>query len=86
MRDPETLYLNAAALSFTGQDDAALRQLSKAIDGNFCSYPAMASDPLFSAIRQRPEFAELREAGARCQQNFLTHRTQFAAAARGMIP
>jgi serine/threonine protein kinase len=80
-RDPETLYLNAAALSFTGQGDAALRQLRKAIDRNYCSYPALDSDPLLISIRQRPEFAQLREAGARCRQSFLTHRTQFTPAA-----
>jgi len=37
--DPETLYSNAAVLSFCGQGDAALRQLRRAIQGNHCSYP-----------------------------------------------
>jgi DNA-binding winged helix-turn-helix (wHTH) protein/TolB-like protein len=72
--DPETLYFNAAFLSFCGQGDAALRQLRKAIKGNYCSYPAMDKDPLFDPIRRRPEFTELRQAGIQCQQNFLAYR------------
>jgi hypothetical protein len=73
-RDPESLYFNAAVLSFCGQQDAALRQLRKAIKWNCCSYPAMDKDPLFGPIRQRPEFAELRQAAIQCQQSFLAHR------------
>lgn len=75
-RDPETLYVNAAVLSFAGQTDAAFRQLRKAIQGNYCSYPAMDKDPLFDPIRQRPQFAEMHQAAMQCQQNFLAHRAQ----------
>lgn len=78
-RDPEMFYFNAAVLSFCGQSDAALRQLRKAIQRNYCSYPAMEKDPLFDPVRQRPEFAELRIAAVQCQQQFLNHRTQVAA-------
>ncbi|MGA7381743.1 MAG: winged helix-turn-helix domain-containing protein [Terriglobales bacterium] len=79
-RDPETLYVNAAVLSFCGQGDAALRQLRKAIKGKYCSYPAMEKDPLFDPIRQRAEFAELRQAAIQCQQDFLAHRQHVNAA------
>jgi tetratricopeptide (TPR) repeat protein len=82
-RDPEDLYLNAAILSFCGQAHAAFRQLRMAIKGNYCSYPAMDKDRLFDSIRQRPEFAELRQAGAECQKNFLAHREQVDA---GLAP
>jgi DNA-binding winged helix-turn-helix (wHTH) protein/TolB-like protein len=75
-RDPETLYVNAAVLSYSGQQGAAFRQLRKAIQGNYCSYPAMDKDPLFDSIRSQPAFAELRQAAVQCQQNFLTHREQ----------
>ena len=78
--DPETVYLDAAVLSFCGQSAAALRQLRQAINGKYCSYPAMDKDPLFDPIRQRPEFAELRHAAIQCQQNFLTHRERVDAA------
>jgi len=78
-RDPETLYVNAAVLSLCGQGEAALRQLQKAIEGKYCSYPAMEKDPLFDPIRQRPEFGELRHAGIQCQQDFLAHRREVNA-------
>jgi DNA-binding winged helix-turn-helix (wHTH) protein/TolB-like protein len=78
--DPELLYQNGELLGFCGQGDAALRQLQKAIKGNYCSYPAMDKDPLFDSIRQLPEFAELRQAGIQCQENFLAHREQVRAA------
>lgn len=79
-RDAEELYRNAEILSLSGQTDASLRQLRKAIQGNYCSYPAMDKDPLFDPIRQRSEFAELRQAGIQCQQSFLAHRQQVNAA------
>jgi DNA-binding winged helix-turn-helix (wHTH) protein/TolB-like protein len=74
--DPELLYENATALAFCQQPEAALQQLSKAIEGNYCSYPAMDKDPLFDSIRQRPEFAALRQAAIQCQQRFQAHRQQ----------
>ncbi len=82
--DPEVLYLNASVLSFCGQADAALRELQKAVHGNYCSYPAMDKDPLFEPIRQRPEFANLRLAGMQCQLNFLNHREQVDASLAGL--
>lgn len=78
-RDPEMFYFDAGVLSFCGQSDASLRQLRKAINGNYCSYPAMEKDPLFDPIRQRSEFAGLRQAAVQCQQNFLAHRRQVDA-------
>ena len=60
LRDGEELYRNAEVLSYCQQTDAALRQLRKAIERSYCSYPAMDNDPSFDPIRQRPEFAELR--------------------------
>lgn len=79
-RDPEMDYFNAGVMSYAGQGDAALRQLAKAIRGNYCSYPAMEKDPLFNPIRQRTEFAELRHAAIQCQQDFQVHRRQVDAA------
>jgi len=75
-RDAEVLFQNAESLGFCGQADAALRELRKAIQGGYCSYPSMDKDPLFDTIQQRSEFAELRQAAIQCQQNFLAHRRQ----------
>jgi hypothetical protein len=77
------LYRNAEALAFCGLPDAALRQLGKAIKGKYCSYPAMDNDPLFDSLRQRSEFAELRQAGMQCQLNFLNHRKHVDASLAG---
>jgi len=82
-RDPELLYRNAEALAFCAQPDAALRQLGKAIKGNYCSYPAMDNDPLFDSLRQQSEFAELRHSGMECHTNFLNHRKQVDASLAG---
>jgi len=73
-RDAEELYQSAEVLSFCGEGAGALRQLRKAIQRGYCSYPAMDRDPLFNGIRQQPEFARLRQAAQQCQQNFLSHR------------
>jgi len=78
-RDAEEMYRNAETLSLSGQHDAALRQLRKAIKGKYCSYPAMEKDPLFDPVRRRSEFRELRQAAIQCQQSFLAHREQVDA-------
>jgi DNA-binding winged helix-turn-helix (wHTH) protein/TolB-like protein len=79
-RDPEGVFRYASVLSYCGESDEALKQLQKAIQRNYCSYPAIENDPLFKGIRQRPEFAELRQAGMSCQQAFLAHRRQVDGA------
>ena len=84
--DSELLYLNAGVLSLCGQADAALRQLRKAIQGNYCSYPAMDKDPLFDSVRQFAGFAELRQAAIQCQQSFLDHRKQVTATLQAAHP
>jgi DNA-binding winged helix-turn-helix (wHTH) protein/TolB-like protein len=78
--DGEGFYRNAAVLAYCGKSEAALRILRKAIQGNYCSYPAMDHDPLLNSIRQKPEFAELRKGGEECHENFLAHRRAFDAA------
>lgn len=72
--DPETNYLTAGNLSYCGQTAMALSFLKRAVEGNYCSYPAMDSDPLLAGLRSNPEFALIRSAGIACQQNFLTSR------------
>ncbi len=74
--DPELFYQDAEDLGFCSQGEASLRVLRKAVEGNYCPYPAIEKDPLFDPIRQRPEFAELRQAAIHCQQKFLAHREQ----------
>ena len=72
-RDPEPKYLRAALLAFCGQRDVALRLLRRAVEQNYCGYPAMDNEPLFANIRNTPEFAAIRAAGIKCQEKFKEH-------------
>jgi hypothetical protein len=78
--DPEANYLAAANLAYCGQTKEALRLLRLAVQGNYCSYPAMDSDPFFASVRTAPEFAAIRAAGMACQKRFLTERQQLQQA------
>jgi serine/threonine protein kinase/DNA-binding winged helix-turn-helix (wHTH) protein len=75
--DPEANYLTAANLSYCGQTGMALAFLRQAVEGNYCSYPAMDSDPLLAGLRHHPEFARIRAAGIACQQEFLAARQRI---------
>jgi serine/threonine protein kinase len=53
--------------------DALLRQ---AVQGRFCPYTAMDSDPLFAPLHHAAEFQEISSAAINCQNKFLTYRNQ----------
>jgi DNA-binding winged helix-turn-helix (wHTH) protein/TolB-like protein len=74
--DPEVNYFFAAHLAYCGQSKESLRLLKLAIDGNYCSFPAMDLDPFFANIRTAPRFAEVRAAGIACHENFVANREQ----------
>jgi hypothetical protein len=74
--DPEANYLAVANLAYCGQNKEALRLLRLAVEGNYCSWPAMDSDPFFAGVRAMPEFAAIRAAGIAYQQNFLAARVR----------
>jgi len=74
--DPEENYLSASDLAYCGKTDAALQMLRRAIEGNYCSYPAIDSDPFFANIRRKAEFGEVRSAASNCQKRFLAERSQ----------
>ena len=74
--DGEENYLSAAHLSYCGQTDGAGEMLKRAIQGNYCSFPAMESDPLFASLRSTAAYAEIRAAGRACQDRFLAQRRQ----------
>jgi len=73
-RDPEPKYHSAGHFADCGERETALRLLRKAVEQNYCSYPAMDNDPLLASIRGTPEFAAIRQAGIECQKRFLAHR------------
>ncbi len=74
LEDPESNYLAAAHLAYCGQREAALELLRSAIKGNYCSYPALQSDPFFNDLRTAPEFLAIRELAVTCQGHFLAKR------------
>jgi serine/threonine protein kinase/DNA-binding winged helix-turn-helix (wHTH) protein len=74
--DPEVNYYSAGYLVYCGHADTAIQFLKRSIQGNYCFYPAIDSDPFFAAVRSRPEFAELRSEAVACQNNFLAQRVQ----------
>jgi serine/threonine protein kinase len=74
--DPEVNYFSAAHLAYTGQNDAALAMLKRTVEGGYCSYPAVDSDPLFRNLRAKAEFKEIRSAALECQNSFLAQRRQ----------
>jgi serine/threonine protein kinase/DNA-binding winged helix-turn-helix (wHTH) protein len=75
--DPETNYFAASHLSYCGQTSAALDMLKRTVLANYCSYPAMDTDPMFASIRTLPEYGEIRSAGMACQNNFLAGRAKM---------
>jgi hypothetical protein len=72
--DPEVNYFFSAHLAYCGQTNESLRLLKLAIDGNYCSYPALDLDPFFDKIRTAPEFSKVRAAGIACHENFVANR------------
>jgi DNA-binding winged helix-turn-helix (wHTH) protein/serine/threonine protein kinase len=75
--DPEVNYFFASHLAYCGQSEAALQMLKRAIQGNYCSYPAMDSDPFFASVRAKPEFAAIRSAAIACQKDFLAEHQRM---------
>jgi hypothetical protein len=74
--DPEVSYFFAAHLAYCGQVAPALQMLDSAVRANYCSYPAMDSDPLLANLRERSEFAEIRSRAMACNRRFLSETKQ----------
>jgi tetratricopeptide (TPR) repeat protein len=74
--DPEIRYATADYQAFCGRSQAALALLHQAVQGRFCPYTAMDSDPLFEPLRHTAEFQEIRSAAVDCQNKFLAYRSQ----------
>ncbi|HXI04579.1 MAG TPA: hypothetical protein VNI57_15500, partial [Candidatus Saccharimonadales bacterium] len=72
--DPEPKYWIAVRLASCGLDDAVLRLLRAAVEGNFLCYPAMDHEPSFERIRDRPEFAAIRKTAIEKQKEIVAKR------------
>jgi eukaryotic-like serine/threonine-protein kinase len=76
IRDSEPKFFTASDFAHFGYADISLRLLKRAVEQNFCGYPAIDRDPLLVSIRKTPEFTEIRKMGIACQQRFLAHRAE----------
>jgi eukaryotic-like serine/threonine-protein kinase len=74
--DPEMRYATAEFEALCGKDKAALGLLRQAVEGGYCSYPAIDSDPLLAPLRHTAEFQEIRSAAIDCQKKFLAYRSE----------
>jgi eukaryotic-like serine/threonine-protein kinase len=74
VRDSEPKYTSALEFARCGFPDSAARLVRKAVEQNYCAWPAMESEPRLTAVRSMPEFAEIRKLGMACQQRFLAYR------------
>jgi hypothetical protein len=68
--DPEVNYFFAGHLAYCGETEAALRYLKLAIDGGYCSFPAIDSDPLFTPLRNSTDFVSTRASAIACRNRF----------------
>ena len=69
--DPEGRYWYAAMMADCGFEAAAFRFLDSSIKGGYCSLVALEHDPLWSRVRARPRFRELREQARECRDRFV---------------
>jgi hypothetical protein len=76
--DAENRYTAAPVFAFCGQNDIALRLLKTGVEGNYCAYTALQTDPLLAKLRGTPEFAEILGAAKKCRSDFLAARAQAA--------
>jgi len=68
--DPETAYAIAPVLAFCGRPQEALRFVERGVDGNYCSFPALDQDPIWSGLRGDPEFQRIRTKAMACHEKF----------------
>lgn len=58
-------------MAYCGHHEVALRMVSRAVEQNYCSYPAIDRDPLWADLREDPGFLEIREEAIACRQRFV---------------
>jgi hypothetical protein len=50
--------------------------LKSAIEGGFCAYDNLQSDPMLAAFRKAPEYSTLLVQAKQCQDRFLAERNR----------
>ncbi|MDN5864329.1 MAG: winged helix-turn-helix domain-containing protein [Gammaproteobacteria bacterium] len=68
--DGESDYWTAASLVYCGRPEDALVLLAQAIEGRYCSYPAVDRDSRWKSLRENPRFQTLRRKAVACHKRF----------------
>lgn len=68
--EPELAYALAPMLEYCGRHEDALSFLNRAIRSNFCSFPALDTDPIWNETQDDPVFRQLREQAIACHRRF----------------
>jgi eukaryotic-like serine/threonine-protein kinase len=69
-QNPEMKYHQGTLLAACGEKEIAFAFLRKAVAGNYCARQGLQSDPLLAGVRADPEFHQIVQAAAECQQKF----------------
>ncbi|HET9447215.1 MAG TPA: winged helix-turn-helix domain-containing protein [Steroidobacteraceae bacterium] len=68
--DGETPYAVSPMLVYCERSKEALRFVERAVDGGFCSYPALDLDPIWAGLRDDAEFQRIRGKAMACHDKF----------------
>ena len=68
--DPENYYSVAPMLAYCGRSQEALHLVELAVDGNYCSYPALDVDTIWAGMRDDREFQRIRIKAIACHEDF----------------
>jgi eukaryotic-like serine/threonine-protein kinase len=69
--DSELKYYHGSLLAACGEKEIAYKFLAKAVEGQYCAYQALQTDPLLSGVQADPEFRKILAAAEACQRKFL---------------
>jgi eukaryotic-like serine/threonine-protein kinase len=73
-RDPEPRFGQAELFNACMGNTFTARLIKSAIEGGFCGYDFLRSDPMLSAFRKAPEFPALLAQAKQCHDRFLAER------------
>jgi len=74
--DSEPMYITSQMVADVGEQELALRLLRRSVEMGWSPYPAIDTEPAFAAMRDRPEFRQIRQMAKDNQARFLRFRAQ----------
>jgi eukaryotic-like serine/threonine-protein kinase len=74
--DPEPKFSQAALFNACLGNDFTARLLKSAIEGGFCGYDSLQTDPLLAEFRKSPQYPALLAQAKQCRDRFLAERDQ----------